>query len=216
MSPRPLLVSLCRCLPERLAGALYYRVLRGSLASDLETKEAPLRHAPGCLIRLPSSRDFMYEAIFCTGGFEGTTSRIVRKAGRHGGLFCDVGANIGYFSLIWLTASGGNQAVLVEADDRLAAMAGDNMVRNRYSHSVCVHACAAGDRRDILGFKTYGDKVTGWATLTNDVATATQKVKVATLDELLNGQGVNFLKIDVEGAEPLVLKGAKSALANPS
>lgn len=216
MTARTPLVSLCRCLPERLAGALYYRFLKGKLVFKLESKEAPLRHAPGCRIRLPCSRDFMYEAIFCTGGFEGQTSRIVRTAGRRGGLFCDVGANVGYFSLIWLTALPENQAVLIEADDRLAAMAGDNLALNRYRHRAYVHACAAGAETGYLGFQTHGNEVTGWGRLTQDLATVTQKVRVATLDELLDGRGAAFLKIDVEGAEPLVLRGARSALANPS
>src|SRR5262245_15775296 len=212
MSPRPLLVSLCRCLPERLAGALYYRVLRGSLASDLETKEAPLRHAPGCLIRLPSSRDFMYEAIFCTGGFEAQTSRIVRMAGQRGGLFCDVGANIGYFSLLWLKASPQNQALLIEADSRLAAMAADNLALNQYSERAAVHACAAGAETGYFGFQTHENGVTGWGRLTRDCPTATQ-VRVTTLDELSDSRGAAFLKIDVEGAEPLVLRGAGATLA---
>jgi FkbM family methyltransferase len=159
----------------------------------------------------------MYEAIFCTGGFEAKTSRIVRTVGRQGGLFCDVGANVGYFSLIWLTASPGNQALLVEADDRLAAMAADNLALNRYSDRAYVHACAAGAETGFWGFQTHGDEVTGWGRLTQtqDLASVTQ-VKVATLDELLNGRGPAFLKIDVEGAEPFVLRGAAAALANPS
>lgn len=213
MMPRTPVVSLCRCLPERFAGAFYYRLLKGRLASKLESNEAPLRYAPGCRIRLPRSRDFMYEAIFCTGGFEGRTSRIVREAGGHGGLFCDVGANVGYFSLIWLTALPENQALLIEADDRLAAMAEDNLALNRYGYRAQVHACAAGAETGYLGFQTHGNDVTGWGRLTQDLATVTQ-VRVVTLDELLDGRGAAFLKIDVEGAEPLVLRGAKSALAN--
>jgi len=213
---RKRLVQLCRCLPERLSVALWYRVLKGSFGPELDGEEASLRHAPGCRIRLHRSRDFMYEAIFCTGGFEGRMSRIVRKAGRHGGLFCDVGANIGYFSLLWLTASAENQAVLIEADERIAAAAVDNLALNRYGGRAQVHACAAGAETGYLGFQTYAGSVTGWGHLTAGVKTATQKVHVATVDDLLDGRSPVFLKIDVEGAEPLVLRGAKGTLGNPN
>jgi Methyltransferase FkbM domain len=36
------------------------------------------------------------------------------------------------------------------------------------------------------------------------------------LDELLDGRAAAFLKIDVEGAEPLVFRGAGATLANPT
>jgi FkbM family methyltransferase len=209
------IVSLCRCLPERLAGAFYYRCLKGRYSSKLELRDAPLRHAPGCRIRLPSSRDFMYETIFCTGGFEAQTSRVVRMAAEQGGLFCDVGANVGYFSLLWLAASPENQALLIEADERLAAIAASNLELNQYSKRAYVHACAAGAEPGYLGFQVYRNDVTGWGRLTRNSTNETQ-VRVATLDEMLGGRGATFLKIDVEGAEPLVFRGARSTLANPS
>ena len=215
MTPSIPVVQLCRCLPERLSAAVYYRLLKGRFAAKLESKDAPLRHAPGCRVRLPISRDFMYETIFCTGGFEAETSHIIRIAGRRSGLFCDVGANVGYFSLLWLAASTENQAVLIEADDRLAVLAADNLTLNRYSKRAQVHACAAGAEAGYLGFQVYGNDVTGWGRLTRNLENVKQ-VKVATLDELLNGRCVAFLKIDVEGAEPLVLRGASATLANPT
>lgn len=212
MTVRQVLVSLCRNLPEKLSQVIYYRLLKGKVA--VGGREVHLRYAPRCSIRLPESNDFMYEAIFCTGSFEGQISRIIYRNALASGLFCDVGSNIGYYSLIWLSASTDNQAVLVEADSRLAILAHDNMVQNYYNARATVHACAAGEKPGQLGLHLYGDKVTGWARLTEDNGNGTQKVNVVSLDELMNGREVSFLKVDVEGAEPLVFRGARLVLAN--
>lgn len=211
---RESIISLCRRLPEKLAASFYYRLLKGKVV--VEGHEAKLRYAPRCRIRLPKSNDFMYEAIFCTGGFEGEVSRIVRRTARAGGLLCDVGANIGYFSLIWLSAATDTQAVLVEADPRLAVLARENIARNSYDSRVSVHACAAGVESGYMGLRVYGDKVTGWAHLTQSFGYASMRVRVASLDTLMHGRAVTFLKVDVEGAEPLVFRGARTVLASPS
>ena len=44
----------------------------------------------------------------------------------------------------------------------------------------------------------------------------TVKVAVRTLDEVLGGEAATLMKIDVEGYETLVLRGARKTLANPA
>jgi len=137
----------------------------------------------------------------------------VKSNGRRGGTFCDVGANIGYFSLIWLAASPKNTAILVEPDPRLVEMAKDNLVANGFEHRADIHTCAAGASRGEHGFVASKEDVTGWGRLgRSDDA----KVQVFPLDELLGDatDRISMLKIDVEGAEPLVLRGAAKALKN--
>lgn len=63
---------------------------------------APLEFAPDMKMDLVPS-DFMRAEIAFTGEYEPELSSRVAEEGKTGGLFVDVGASVGYFSLIWAT-----------------------------------------------------------------------------------------------------------------
>jgi FkbM family methyltransferase len=129
-----------------------------------------------------------------------------------GWLVVDVGANVGFFSL--LQASKGATVLAIEPNPetaaRLQASAGEN------GNPVRVFVCAAGRERaegwlDITGTTTT-------ATLIADPRAASSrreyKVDVRTLDEILEptSGNIDLLKIDVEGSEHEVLLGATATL----
>jgi hypothetical protein len=97
---RPLLM---RVLSGRLRRSAFHRLYLP--AADrwrpLFTN-APLELAPDMKMDLVPS-DFMHAAIAFTGEYEPELSRRVAEEGKTGGLFVDVGANVGYFPLIWAT-----------------------------------------------------------------------------------------------------------------
>ena len=67
--------------------------------------------------------DVHHAAVAYTGEYEPGLSRRVAELGRAGGLFLDVGANAGYFTLIWLAANPDNRAICWEASPRNLAFA---------------------------------------------------------------------------------------------
>ena len=66
--------------------------------------------------------DVHHAAVAYLGEYEPDLSRRVAELGADGGLFLDVGANAGYFTLIWLAANPGNRAVCREASPRNLAL----------------------------------------------------------------------------------------------
>jgi FkbM family methyltransferase len=119
---------------------------------------------------------------------------------KRGDLFIDVGASVGPYSL-WACELGA-RAVAIEPSqfmlDRLAA----NVALNGYD--VEIVPAAAGDTPG-MGFS----QLAGWGSDT----THFPDVRVVTVDEILGDRTAAGMKIDVEGAEIVVLRGAKRALA---
>jgi hypothetical protein len=80
---------------------------------------------------LPS--DFMHGLIAFTGVYEQKMSKHIAQMARVGGTMVDVGANFGYFSLIWAAANIANIAMAFEASPRNVKFLQDNVDSNRLS-----------------------------------------------------------------------------------
>jgi len=207
---RPLALRL---LPRRLQPFVFHRFFRARAGErgDLFT-DASLAFAPGIRMRLRPG-DVAHGEIAFLGFTELELTRIVAARARAGGgLFVDVGANWGYFTLLWLAARADNRAVAVEASPRnLEALKG-NLARNGCAGRVQVLASAAGREAGRLPFDLGPEDQTGWGGFAAAAGTATHDVDVVRLDRALAGEAVAFLKIDVEGADALVLEGAEGLL----
>ena len=99
MAPnRPLFLRLA---PDRLRLSMWSRFYSSKQNSWLPLyKSAALRHAPRVGMELIPG-DAISDCIAFTGVYElGLTRRVVELA-RDGGTFIDIGANLGYFTLLW-------------------------------------------------------------------------------------------------------------------
>lgn len=122
-----------------------------------------------------------------------------------GDLFVDVGANVGVYS-IW-AADLGAEVIAIEpitpaADELLA-----NFALNGYE--VELHRVGLADAPGIARMTTDDGTMNRLAT---DMRSDTVEITVDTLDRILHGRSVAGVKIDVEGAERLVLDGARESL----
>jgi len=126
-------------------------------------------------------------------------------------VFVDVGANLGHYTLL---ASGicKSKTIAIEPIKSTLEKLKKNIELNKLKEKVSVLNFGVGDKEEILNFTT--DK-----TVMNSVALKennnTIKIKVKTLNQLLKNENPSFIKIDVEGYEYKVLKGASDILANP-
>lgn len=129
-----------------------------------------------------------------------------RRLLRPGDLFVDVGSNVGAYAL-WAAESGA-EVIAVEPDPgsarRLRANVALNLAR------VEVLECALAERTGRMAL-TSGRDTTNH--LVFDCDGPTTMVDVRTLDDVIGERRVAGVKIDVEGAERLVLAGARRALA---
>lgn len=136
--------------------------------------------------------------------------------------FVDVGANVGLFSIPAAMKVGGGRVFAFEPSPSTYGL----LVRNaRLNHLTNLHAVrsALGDYAGeaVLNVNVAGkDGLNTIGKPTHPLCEIARKeaVPITTLDTFLRENGithVDAMKIDVEGAEPLVLRGAIELLARP-
>jgi FkbM family methyltransferase len=126
-----------------------------------------------------------------------------RQALRGGGLFVDVGANVGTYT-IWAAECGAEVMALEPAADTFGLLL-ENVALNGYQ--VAAIQAAAGDRCGTARF-TAGQDAGNRLDPDGPVET-----KLVTIDSLIGGRHVAGMKVDVEGFEIDVLRGCTRALS---
>ncbi len=164
-------------------------------------------------------RDWIAREVFFAGCYEAQDSSFVRNILRTGMTFVDAGANWGFFTLMAAHLVGvSGKVVALEPDPRIFLKLKANVERNNLEQ-VQVFDMAAADRDSELIFAAHDESGENWgiSRLIEGVST-TQKtftVRSRPLDSLLDDAGlerVDLLKIDVEGAEDMVLTGMQAGL----
>ncbi len=127
-----------------------------------------------------------------------------------GSIVFDVGANVGFYTLLASVLVGDTGRVFAfEPVSRNLLYLKEHLRLNRVTN-VTIIEVAVSDRCGVASF------VEGPMTATGHLSGEGQlRVQTASLDELVSGGCIpvpDFIKIDVEGAEMLVLSGAKSVL----
>ena len=128
-------------------------------------------------------------------------------------MLIDVGANVGFYTC--LAASRGKSVIAVEPLPRNVRYLRQNLVDNQLAN-VEVHPVAVANTSGVM--KLYG-RYQGASLIPHWGKQPTfdySEVEVTTLDRILGARGENikiFVKIDVEGAEHLVLAGAEHLLS---
>jgi FkbM family methyltransferase len=179
--------------------------------------DAPLALAPRMRMDLLPG-DVISDSIAFTGIYELALSRTVADRASHGGMFVDVGANLGYFSLLWMGGGSSNRCVAIEASPRNVQLLRQNIKKNGCDDRVKVIAGAAGDATGQRKFDPGPKEQTGWGGLTGDSSSekssdAVVEVAVQRIDEIFDlSERIALLKIDVEGADTLVLLGCEKLL----
>jgi FkbM family methyltransferase len=160
---------------------------------------------------LPS--DVIGAHIAMTGSYESGLSSHIAALARTGGRMIDVGANIGYFSLIWLAGNPKNRVIAVEASPRNVRMLEANLQHNHMEDRVQVYETAAGQSAGTLEFSPGPLDQTGWGGLQTAASTDSHAVAVARVDSLVtDNEPIDVLKIDVEGADTWVVRGCEKLL----
>lgn len=201
--------------PLTLREWLYWRVESklGPQGADA-FKRAPLALAPGISLELEQS-DMMHRIIAGTGVYGSPVSIRIARLAKRGGLFVDVGANYGYFSAIWAAGNPASNVIAFEALQSNADAMQRNMNANRLDLRVEIIEKAVGSSPGTMYFETGPEGQTGLGGLAAAGVHTSLQVEVVTLDEYFAGRAdpIEVLKIDVEGADTLVLEGAETLLS---
>jgi len=139
-----------------------------------------------------------------------------------GGDVIDVGANIGYTALLFARAVEPPHRVhAFEPEDRNFRWLGHAIERARLTERVVARRAAVGAREGTIELwhndAHHGDHRIATERQITSRDAPIQRVPVTTLDAYLAGCGrpaVAFVKIDVQGYEPEVVRGMRETIAN--
>ena len=157
--------------------------------------------------------------IAMTGIWEAAVERLLRRMLQPGQLVIEVGANVGYHTLVMAEAIGpGGHVHAFEAHPRTAALLAATLAVNGLNPRVTIHAAAA---LAIAGEVEFAEHPTHCGAFHLAAATTpvsfTRRIRVPciVLDDVLDaGSGpVHLVRIDAEGSEPLALRGAANIIA---
>ncbi len=174
------------------------------------------------VLRLHASRLGGLDTIgaqLLTGRYEPTTQRLMRHLIRPGATVVDVGANIGFFTVLGAVLTGPRGRVLAfEPEPRNHGQLARNVLANGL-RQVEVHARACSDRPG-RHFLDVNHAESGWHRLAPAGATGAGRrrvpVELVTLDSVVGSARVDLVKIDVEGHEGSVVAGMMATVrANP-
>jgi FkbM family methyltransferase len=147
------------------------------------------------------------------GLFEPRETRLLHKLLASGDTVIDVGAHIGWFTTLAARAVGdAGQVIACEPYPANATMLKGNLSQND-CRNVRVMEVALGDQRGTITLATAGDS--GGVTALDWARSGQAKVPMTTLDTVAAGVGaVTLIKVDVEGWEAHVLRGAARTLTH--
>lgn len=170
---------------------------------------------------LPSGTDVMLNKIKSHDS-EIRLSKYLTLVLQEGGVFIDVGAHYGYYSLLASVLVGDSGKVFsIEASGTTYSDLKENV--DPYKNIKSFHA-AAGDSPGTITFYEYPGPYAEYNTIVpnayihekwfHSVKEKTNTVPILVLDELIRSEKIEkaLLKIDVEGGESSVLRGLQSAL----
>jgi len=145
-------------------------------------------------------------------GREGDVDYFIRSNLRSGSVFVDVGANVGYYTLLASKLVGAQGRVYaVEAVPSTASILKANVKLNECRNVRVYNVAAWSSKGQIVLSVPWS--MYGFASVAKGSG-ETLMVNATTLDDILKEEGfVDLIKIDVEGAEYEVLVGAKEVLS---
>ena len=157
---------------------------------------------------LPASRGKVLRIL--GGTYEPEQTRLFEEHVRPGATVLDVGAHVGYYTLLSAVLAGpSGRVVAFEPDPANASFLRRHVALNRLGQ-VTVEEAAVSDRAGTARFGRGSGSGTGHLAGEGGV-----EVRTVTVDGVCGEQGLtpSAIKIDVEGAEAAVLRGARETLA---
>lgn len=163
------------------------------------------RDVQGSRMKLNLSDKGIHRDLYLHGIREPQATKYLQRLLRPEWTVVDIGANIGYYAL--QEAQRVKSVIAIEPTPESYEVLLANIDLNEYSN-IRPHCLAIGDREGTIGFKL--SRACNWNSVAQDDGDI--KVPLTTLDKLLDGEKVDFIRMDVEGYEMNILRGMEETL----
>ena len=161
-----------------------------------------------------NTKSFIEWTILFWGYFEKHVADFIKRNLPKGGIFVDVGANIGNNSLI--ASKIASKVITIEPHPKILERLKQNIDLNNLKNViVCDYAISnfIGEAEFFIPDENFSHQGVASLSLRENIPTKKIKVRVTTLDELLkNEERIDLIKIDVEGRSKEVIQGAKNII----
>jgi FkbM family methyltransferase len=168
-------------------------------------------HIDGHVMHL-DSRDSLNLSV--CGSFEPFETATLKSLVKPGDVVIDVGANIGYYTLLFARITGADGHVFAfEPDPANSALLAQNIAANGYGN-VTVESAAVSNRSGLVRLFLSPDDQVDHRLYDAGEGRTSVEVPCLTLDELLGHyeRPVSLIKMDIQGAEAAALEGMGSLL----
>ena len=187
----------------------------------------PCRHLPTAVaVKTKDERTIsanlttgMHTTVFFLGEYEKALTEIVRRLIRPGDVCLDVGANFGWYTTVFEKYAGRTGAVhsFEPVPPTFAELERNYELMGR-PENVHLNNLALGEAAGEITINLFEGLSTGHASLSNQgrADAVAYRVEMKTLDSYLAEKSVgevDFVKVDIEGAELMFLKGASRLFA---
>jgi FkbM family methyltransferase len=163
-------------------------------------------------------REAMNKALFLYGTLEISETRLVQALLRPGMCFIDVGANIGYYTLIAASIVGPTGAVhAFEPNEVIRTRLSANLRRNELDNVVVHGEAMTSQSGSVRFYASVSSENSGTSSIIPGAGLSAQgeEVPCVSLDDFaatLAPRRIDVLKMDVEGAELDAIKGGHKVL----
>ncbi|HEV7375552.1 MAG TPA: FkbM family methyltransferase [Pyrinomonadaceae bacterium] len=168
----------------------------------------------GFKILVPSDDSPIAQSIIETRQYEPHITAAIQRVLKPGMVFVDVGANIGYLSLIAAREVGRSGKVIsFEPGQHFCKLLYLSAKLNGFANIEIYPFAVADRRKNVIYDETHGSGSISLFDVNLETTSLRHIVSALTLDDVLRDEeSVDLIKMDIEGAEHLALQGSKNIL----
>ena len=160
--------------------------------------------------------EHIQQQLFWYGYYEKEVGDLLKRSVKPGDVFLDLGANIGYFSLLVANISPSAKVISFEPVAGLFQNLNDNIALNNIKNISTINVAVGEINEEKELFISYRDNL-GMSSFhqPENFSGKTERVRVVTIDDWFETSGlpgIDIIKLDIEGSELAALKGMNEVL----